>query len=274
MQIDHLLAERRVAALIMGGLSPEQQARFQAEVDGHLAGCAPCRNLHGRYREVAEELVGISRPVAPEPVLQDVHSPRRVVTLPSLPRLPERFNRALAGVAAAMVLLAGSLTGVMTLRNPSNGTPGATGLALTGPVVTDIPGAERRVAGPAPEDGTKRVRAGRQRDRSRATEAAASAVTGKSVSTSGSTGSSARSRPTRSGGGIPHLQNTWSLWDAPESSGSGGAGGASTSGGGQQQTTDQQTQPRSTGTQTSGSGSGRSPPPTHGGDGGKGSKGH
>ena len=110
---DHSRIEELIAALVLRGLDPDDEAALAREMAGHGPDCAECRRLEREFSEVAGRL-GFA--LDPEPVragLEDkvvaeaLGTPQAAAAAPSgqpVPRRRARMARGLVTVAAAVAI--------------------------------------------------------------------------------------------------------------------------------------------------------------------------
>ncbi|MEX2459612.1 MAG: anti-sigma factor [Actinomycetota bacterium] len=121
--IDHDVIEERIVAYVLGGMDPIERASFEAEFAEHRPGCERCTRLYSDYSEVSSRLALAAPAVAPPADLEDrimALATGRHVSSATRTAAP-RWRRVALGIAAALVLVAGSVAATLALTGSSEG---------------------------------------------------------------------------------------------------------------------------------------------------------
>jgi len=118
--IDHAVIEERIVVYVLGGMDPIERAAFEAEFEDHRRGCDLCIGLYGDFAQVAAHLALSTPPISPPADLEDRiaalaggrHQSRASDTSPA------GWRRAVAGIAAALALVGGSVAGTLIATRP------------------------------------------------------------------------------------------------------------------------------------------------------------
>lgn len=116
--IDHDRIEERIVAYSLGELRAEERAAFEAEMREHTRGCGTCAALYADLREVAGRLALATPPVQPPAALEERLMQRaagRDERSRDVLRPGARLRRVAAGIAAAAVLVVGSVAGTLAI---------------------------------------------------------------------------------------------------------------------------------------------------------------
>jgi hypothetical protein len=124
MKVDHVRIEELVVARALGGLEPAEAAELDAVLAGHGASCQECRRLVDEYEEVAGRMAFA---VAPDEVptgMEDRVVERATRSSNVIGLGARSMRRALAGVAAAVLVVAGGLGGYLLHGGGGDGIQG------------------------------------------------------------------------------------------------------------------------------------------------------
>jgi anti-sigma-K factor RskA len=115
--IDHERIEERLVAHTLGGLDPIERAALEAELAEHAPGCDRCTTLLLEHRQVGAALAVSADPVTPPPGLEErvISAATGGVRTDRRAGAPRRLRAIVAGVAAAAILVAGSVATTLAL---------------------------------------------------------------------------------------------------------------------------------------------------------------